>query len=67
MKSVFLENKGHYNTSVNGNVIDEAKWNVDYDGKTANLEADFEKAVADFITAKQLLEDMAGFVFGLTD
>lgn len=34
---------------------------------TANLEADFEKAVADFITAKQLLEDMAGFVFGLTD
>ena len=40
MKSVFLENKGHYHTSVNGNVIDQAKWNVDYDGKTANLEAE---------------------------
>ena len=40
MKSVFLENKGHYHTRVNGNVIDQAKWNVDYDGKTANLEAE---------------------------
>ena len=40
MNSVMLENKGQYRTSINGNVIDEAKWNVDYDGKMANLEAE---------------------------
>jgi len=40
---------------------------VRINGMTANLEADYEKAVSEFITAKQLLEDMAGFVFGLTN
>ena len=40
MNPTFLENKGHYRTSIDGTVIDEAKWNVDYDGKTANLEAE---------------------------
>ncbi|PQJ76945.1 TolC family protein [Polaribacter glomeratus] len=39
---------------------------VRINGMTANMEADYEKAMSEFITAKQLLEDMAGFVFGLT-
>tara|TARA_R110001592_G_scaffold94919_2_gene274085 strand:+ start:710 stop:1459 length:750 start_codon:yes stop_codon:yes gene_type:complete len=39
---------------------------VRINGMTANMEADYEKAKSEFITAKQLLEDMAGFVFGLT-
>jgi hypothetical protein len=34
---------------------------------TANLEADYESAKAEFITAKQLLEDMSGLVFDLTN
>ncbi len=34
-------------------------------GMSANLEADYEAAKSEFITAKQLLEDMAGFVFEL--
>ena len=34
-------------------------------GMSANLEADYEIAKSDFITAKQLLEDIAGFVFDL--
>jgi outer membrane protein TolC len=33
---------------------------------TADMEAAYEKAISDLITAKKLLEDMAGFVFGLT-
>jgi hypothetical protein len=36
-------------------------------GMVSNLEADYEQAKSEFITAKQLLEDMAGFVFGLTN
>jgi hypothetical protein len=30
---------------------------------TANMEADYEKAMSEFIVAKKLLEDLAGFVF----
>ena len=33
---------------------------------TENMEAEYETAMSEFITAKQLLEDMAGFTFGLT-
>lgn len=33
---------------------------------TENLEADYTKAMSEFITAKLMLEDMAGFEFGLT-
>jgi hypothetical protein len=36
-------------------------------GITSNLESDYEEAMSEFITAKQLLEDMAGFIFGLTN
>lgn len=35
-------------------------------GMTTNMEADYETAMSEFIITKQLLEDMAGFVFGLT-
>jgi len=35
-------------------------------GMTENLEADYTKAMSEFITAKLMLEDMAGFEFGLT-
>ncbi len=35
-------------------------------GITQNMEAEYETAMSEFITAKQLLEDMAGFTFGLT-
>ena len=35
-------------------------------GMTENMEADYTKAMSEFITAKLLLEDMAGFEFGLT-
>ena len=35
-------------------------------GMTENMEADYETAMSEFITAKQLLEDMAGFTFDLT-
>lgn len=34
---------------------------------TANMEADYEKAMSEFITVKKMLEDMAGFVFGLNN
>lgn len=34
-------------------------------GMTINMEAAYETAMSEFITAKQLLEDMAGFVFTL--
>jgi outer membrane protein TolC len=34
---------------------------------TADMEAAYEKAMSEFIIAKQLLEDMAGFVFSLID
>ena len=35
-------------------------------GMTENLEADYTKSMSEFITAKLMLEDMAGFEFGLT-
>ena len=35
-------------------------------GMTENMEADYAKAMSEFITSKLLLEDMSGFVFGLT-
>jgi outer membrane protein TolC len=35
-------------------------------GMTENMEAEYETAMSEFITAKQLLEDIAGFTFGLT-
>lgn len=34
-------------------------------GMTENMEAEYETAMSEFITAKQLLEDIAGFTFGL--
>ena len=34
---------------------------------TSNIEAEYEKALSEFITVKKMLEDMAGFVFGLTN
>jgi hypothetical protein len=34
---------------------------------TTNMEAAYEIATSEFITVKKMLEDMAGFVFGLTD
>ena len=33
---------------------------------TTSMEVVYETAISDLITAKKLLEDMAGFVFGLT-
>lgn len=38
---------------------------VRINGMTTNMEADYEKAMSEFITAKQLLEDMSGIIFGL--
>lgn len=35
-------------------------------GMTTNMEAAYETAISEFVTAKKILEDMAGFVFGLT-
>ena len=32
----------------------------------SKMESEYETAMSDFIIAKQLLEDMAGFVFRLT-
>ena len=34
-------------------------------GMTIDMEAAYETAMSEFITAKQLLEDMAGFAFEL--
>ena len=39
---------------------------VRINGMTIGMEAAYEIAMSEFITAKQLLEDMAGFVFDLT-
>lgn len=36
-------------------------------GITSNLESDFELAKSEFLIAKSILEDMAGFTFGLTN
>lgn len=35
-------------------------------GMSSNLETDYELAKSDYIVAKQILEDMAGFVFSVT-
>jgi outer membrane protein TolC len=35
-------------------------------GMTSAIQVDYEKAMSEFIIAKQLIEDMAGFVFDLT-
>ena len=36
-----FENTGQYYTSINGNIIDHASWDLHYDGNIANLEALF--------------------------
>ena len=35
----YIQNKGQYQTSVNGDVIDNTKWNMVYDGDELDLEA----------------------------
>jgi outer membrane protein TolC len=35
-------------------------------GMTSNMESDYESAKSDYLVAKQILEDMAGFVFSKT-
>ena len=35
----YIQNYGQYNTVVDGNIIDEAKWNMVYDGDVLDLEA----------------------------
>ena len=35
----YIQNKGQYQTSINGDVIDNTKWNVVYDGDELDLEA----------------------------
>jgi hypothetical protein len=35
----YIQNKGHYQTSVNGNIVDNTKWNMIYDGNDLDLEA----------------------------
>jgi hypothetical protein len=35
----FIQNKGQYQTSVNGNIIDNTQWNMVYDGNELDLEA----------------------------
>ena len=35
----YIQNKGQYQTSINGNVVDNTKWNVVYDGDELDLEA----------------------------
>ena len=35
----FIQNKGHYQTIVDGNIIDNTQWNMVYDGKELDLEA----------------------------
>lgn len=34
----YIQSKGQYETNINGNVIDNSKWNVVYDGDIMNLE-----------------------------
>jgi hypothetical protein len=33
---------------------------------SSNMETDYELAKSDYLVAKQILEDMAGFVFSVT-
>ena len=35
----YIQNYGQYNTIVDGNIIDETKWNMVYDGDALDLEA----------------------------
>ena len=35
----YIQNKGQYQTSINGNVIENTKWKMDYDGDELDLEA----------------------------
>jgi hypothetical protein len=36
----YIQNKGQYQTSVNGNIIDNTRWNMAYDGNELDLEAE---------------------------
>jgi len=36
----YIQNKGQYQTSVNGNIIDNTHWNMAYDGNELDLEAE---------------------------
>ena len=36
----YIQNKGQYQTSVNGNIIDNTHWNIEYDGHELDLEAE---------------------------
>ena len=36
----YIQNKGQYQTSVNGNIIDNTQWNMGYDGNELDLEAE---------------------------
>ena len=36
----YIQNKGQYQTSVNGNIIDNTQWNMAYDGNELDLEAE---------------------------
>jgi hypothetical protein len=36
----YIQNKGQYQTSINGDVIDNTKWNMVYDGDELDLEAE---------------------------
>ncbi len=36
----YIQNKGQYQTSVNGNIIDNTHWNMKYDGHELDLEAE---------------------------
>ena len=35
----YIKNTGNYSTVIDGNIVDQAKWNVVYDGNDVNLEA----------------------------
>ena len=35
----YIKNTGNYKTTMNGNIVDQAKWNMEYDGNNMNLEA----------------------------
>lgn len=35
----YIQNKGHYQTNLNGNIIDNIQWNMVYDGDELDLEA----------------------------
>ena len=35
----YIQNKGQYQTSINGNVVENTKWKMDYDGDELDLEA----------------------------